>query len=538
MLNEYTKQTSYKPAPSETYTNALHKALEIFVSYTECSFDDVMSNGLRTIAEVAEVDRIIVFRVWAKERAGAGEIYRWDRVEGGTRPIDNELKVLPVTSALKRWISIMLDNSCVSLKCSKFLPDEYAFLSSRGVQSILIVPVFTEGDLWGVVTFNDQKNERDFSEDCTALLRSAARLCVSTILREEKTKSIEQAMETLKHREMMTDTLNMASIIFLSQNETNFRDMMNAGVKLIADMANIGSLILYRNHIKHEKLYISQVYRWDKAMDGGTEVISPYTNLTYEQLLPDWETYLSKGNSVNTPSKSLPEFEASVLQSYGILSVAIIPVFIANSFWGFALFGDTCRERYFEYDVIEMMRSAAFLFANAFIRAAVDYDALTGIYNRLFFDENLNRIMKYLSRSGGLLTLMMIDVDFFKLFNDTYGHVEGDKCLKIVAQTLSESLKRTDDFVARYGGEEFVVVLPNTDEQGARFVANKLLDNIRNCNIPHKHSEAADHLTISIGVTTGNVLQTHEANDFVRKADELLYKSKREGRNRYSFEQF
>jgi diguanylate cyclase (GGDEF)-like protein len=540
ILNESAKktQTSCTPVHREIYAYALNKSLETFVSYTERSFDDVMSNGLSQIANVTDVDRILVFRVWSKEQSGAGEIYRWDRIEGGTRPVDDALKVLPVFPALKRWISAMSEDTCVSLRRSEFLPDEDAFLSPRGVQSILIVPVFTEGDLWGVITFHDNKNERDFDEDCVVLLRSAARLCVSTIIRYQKTKSLEQTIEALKRREMMTDTLNMASIIFLSQNEEKFADMMNSGIHLIADTANIDRLILYRNHITNEKLYMSQVYRWDKAMGGSTELLEAYSDVSYERFLPNWEEYLANGKYVNSPSKLLPGTEAGVLQAYSIASVAVIPVFIANSFWGFAIFGDTHNERYFEEDVIEMMRSSAFLFANAFIRAKMDYDALTGIYNRQFLDENLKRLINYLSRAGGLLSLMMIDIDFFKLYNDTYGHLEGDKCLKMIAQTLSQSIKRADDFVARYGGEEFIVILPNTDERGARFVADKMLDDIRNCNMPHKQSEAASCVTISIGVTTGKILHTHKADDLVKKADELLYKSKKEGRNRYSFEKF
>jgi len=93
-----------------------------------------------------------------------------------------------------------------------------------------------------------------------------------------------------------------------------------------------------------------------------------------------------------------------------------------------------------------------------------------------------------------------------------------------------------DDFVVRYGGEEFVVVLPNTDEQGAQLIADKLLDNIRSCNIPHEQNEVADCLTISIGVTTGKVEHTHKPEDFFKKADELMYQSKHAGRNRKTFE--
>jgi diguanylate cyclase (GGDEF)-like protein/PAS domain S-box-containing protein len=163
------------------------------------------------------------------------------------------------------------------------------------------------------------------------------------------------------------------------------------------------------------------------------------------------------------------------------------------------------------------------------------YDWLTGIYNRRYFDENLNRIVKFLSRSNGIITLMMIDIDFFKDYNDTYGHREGDKCLKTVAAILEDTTMRDDDIVARYGGEEFIVVLPNTDENGARFIADNMLRNIRKHNIPHSKNDAAECVTISIGIATGKVTSMSSGENFVKSADEMLYKSKRDGRNRYNF---
>jgi diguanylate cyclase (GGDEF)-like protein len=164
------------------------------------------------------------------------------------------------------------------------------------------------------------------------------------------------------------------------------------------------------------------------------------------------------------------------------------------------------------------------------------HDGLTGVYNRRYFDENITHSIASLSRSKGVLSLMMIDIDFFKKYNDTYGHIEGDHCLRAIAETLSKSMPRTDDFVARYGGEEFVVVLPNTDENGARVVADKILGNIRNLGIPHEKNTAADCVTVSIGVTTGAVSHTQTGDDYVKKADEILYASKQNGRNRYTFE--
>jgi len=165
----------------------------------------------------------------------------------------------------------------------------------------------------------------------------------------------------------------------------------------------------------------------------------------------------------------------------------------------------------------------------------IHYDALTGIYNRRFIEENLKRIVRSLARSGGFLSVLMIDIDYFKDYNDTYGHSEGDVCLKVVAETISGSLLRADDFAARYGGEEFVVILPDTDETGARTKAEIILDNIREKNVPHENSKAASYVTVSIGVTTSIVQQGQSGADYIKRADEALYMAKQSGRNRYVF---
>ena len=163
------------------------------------------------------------------------------------------------------------------------------------------------------------------------------------------------------------------------------------------------------------------------------------------------------------------------------------------------------------------------------------YDPLTGIYNRRFFDENLDRIVKTLSRSGGILSLMMIDIDNFKDYNDTYGHSAGDDCIRAVAESLTKSVTRADDFIVRYGGDEFAAVLPNTDEEGARLLAEKMLENVRSYNIPHEKNYGTGIVTITIGCTTGKVETSHHTEDYIKRADELLYNSKYSGRNSYTF---
>ena len=161
-------------------------------------------------------------------------------------------------------------------------------------------------------------------------------------------------------------------------------------------------------------------------------------------------------------------------------------------------------------------------------------DTLTGIRNRRYFDEKINQILETLSRSDDVISLAMIDIDSFKKYNDSYGHGEGDKCLKAVANVLTKSVMRDDDFVVRYGGEEFVVVFPRTNEMGANMVAQRLIENVYNCNIPHRESEAADRITISMGIATARVRNLESIDALVKHADELLYKSKQNGRNQYT----
>ena len=162
-------------------------------------------------------------------------------------------------------------------------------------------------------------------------------------------------------------------------------------------------------------------------------------------------------------------------------------------------------------------------------------DALTGVYNRRYLEANLKKLFASLSRSDDrLLSLLMIDIDYFKKYNDKYGHPKGDECLKEVANILKSGAVRQDDFVARYGGEEFAIVLPHADEAGARVVAHKLIRKIREKKIPHKASEIADHVTISIGIACGRVEHTNNIEDFIDRADEALYNSKQTGRDKFS----
>lgn len=161
-----------------------------------------------------------------------------------------------------------------------------------------------------------------------------------------------------------------------------------------------------------------------------------------------------------------------------------------------------------------------------------NHDGLTSIVNRRGFDEKLHIEWRRASREKQPLALIMIDVDHFKRFNDTYGHQVGDDCLKKIAAVLSRAAFRPSDVVARYGGEEFAVILPSIDEQGASIVATRIHEGIARLAIPHSAGEEGGVVTVSIGVTTATPAQDMKHEELINWADRALYQAKHAGRNR------
>jgi diguanylate cyclase (GGDEF)-like protein len=169
-------------------------------------------------------------------------------------------------------------------------------------------------------------------------------------------------------------------------------------------------------------------------------------------------------------------------------------------------------------------------YANYQLRLAVNHDGLTKIANRRRFDEYFEQTWLQALRDQSTLTLILCDIDYFKLFNDTYGHVEGDRCLQQVAETLETVIKRPMDLAARYGGEEFAMILPNTNLQGGLVIAENLLTAIQQLGISHASSPVKDHLTLSIGISTLLPTPERTAQTLLTAADIALYEAKQLGR--------
>lgn len=189
-----------------------------------------------------------------------------------------------------------------------------------------------------------------------------------------------------------------------------------------------------------------------------------------------------------------------------------------------AVFSDITELKKIEKELVEVNESLSKL---------TNLDGLTGIANRRAFNEKLKYEWKRSRRSKSPLSLVMLDIDYFKRFNDTYGHQQGDECLKQVAMVLEATVTRTGDLVARYGGEEFVVILPDTDQNGGRKIAEELRRSIEALKIPNEKSSVVPYVTISVGVSTYYPTTRGLTHDkYVELTDNALYEAKKQGRNR------
>jgi diguanylate cyclase (GGDEF)-like protein len=193
------------------------------------------------------------------------------------------------------------------------------------------------------------------------------------------------------------------------------------------------------------------------------------------------------------------------------------------------------RERLFKMTAELQELNADLSVANQILEELSVKDALTNLGNRRAFDAFLKRECAGALRGQKYLSLIMVDVDKFKVFNDTYGHQVGDKCLQVVGRAMQQSLPRATDFVARYGGEEFGIILPLTDKSGAEQVAEKLRQKVEEVKVPLGTDDSFTKVTISLGIITTDNPDFLVPDKMIHSADEALYQSKENGRNQWTF---
>ncbi|HEY9747162.1 MAG TPA: EAL domain-containing protein [Allocoleopsis sp.] len=243
---------------------------------------------------------------------------------------------------------------------------------------------------------------------------------------------------------------------------------------------------------------------------------------------------------------NLTPCHVQLLQDLQIRANLVVPILQQEKLWGLLIAHQCSGPRSWQPDEINLFNQLAsqaaiaiqqselyqqLQQANQELQRLASSDGLTHVANRRCFDEFLTQEWQRLAREQAPLSMILCDVDCFKLYNDTYGHLAGDDALRQVAKAIAQAVKRPADLVARYGGEEFAVILPNTDAAGAATVATEILANVKALQIPHASSQVAEFITLSLGVATTVPRSQFSAATLIVAADQGLYRTKAQGRN-------
>ncbi|MDJ0592380.1 MAG: diguanylate cyclase [Pleurocapsa sp. MO_226.B13] len=267
---------------------------------------------------------------------------------------------------------------------------------------------------------------------------------------------------------------------------------------------------------------------------------SPTKQLPTKQLVDNFQQ-LAKGEIVAQDNTSTSEIfkTGSLALSCASYSLLLVPIISHHELWGLLCVEQKLQPRCWQPDEIRLLKRVAIQLGIAIKQSELYQeleelsvvDGLTKIANRRKFDRYIVSEWKRLAREKRPLSLILCDVDHFKLYNDTYGHQAGDRCLKIVAQAISKVIKRPADLSARYGGEEFAVILPNTNAEGAKYLAQQIRLKIESLKIPHINSPVDLYVTLSFGVASCIPNGKVDASALVSAADRGLYQAKELGRN-------
>ena len=304
----------------------------------------------------------------------------------------------------------------------------------------------------------------------------------------------------------------------------------------------------------------------DRLYRVAVEAVSnPWPSLKGEIINDEWLAQIARSWEYNGHLPACTHMNAiaspsleNFLHQWQVCSQCIVPIFksylpqgpISHSLWG-AIVVHHCRSpREWQEDELEILSSLAvqvaiavqqgellaeLAAANRELKNLANLDGLTGLANRRRFDEILQKEWRRMQRDRAPLSLILADIDFFKRYNDTYGHQRGDECLKAVAKAIRACSKRSSDIAARYGGEEFAAILPNTPLDGAVQIARQIQERVRGLQIEHSQSLIHPCITISLGVASQLPHREATIDDLIGAADAALYRAKASGRDRVEF---
>lgn len=373
-------------------------------------------------------------------------------------------------------------------------------------------------------------------QDILGELRTLNNMAVSLHKMKQYERALEageQSLQLAKQLELDMDICNnsctLADILIsmdkLDEAEVCLREsvssyMHGSSVAHVYVLKSVGYLRLLRNDLWGAEAYVVQALELAEKLDQQAEQA-----ICYEALSEICEKQGQHAKALEN-YKKFHELQDAIQGEQTAKRLAVLKITHQV---------ETARHaaEIYRLEALELQRKVD---EQKIIQSVLEFqntvDPLTELHNRRYFDEILLKEYSRHSRSGTELSLLMMDVDQFKGFNDTYGHVRGDECLRQVAKVIRNSIARPPDVAARYGGEEFICLLPETSLEGALIIAEHIRQGVTMLAIPHHGSSVAKFVTVSIGIVTAICVNGGVATELVMKADEQLYIAKAHGRNR------
>lgn len=369
-----------------------------------------------------------------------------------------------------------------------------------------------------------------------------------TMLDITERKEAELAVEEVRQKEYL-----LGLILERIHQSLNLEEILKTTVDCVRDFLQCDRVVIYRLLADG-----SGIVENESVAEGCSSILG---EIIADPCFPNKDIierykqgYISIIENVEKPE--IQQCHADLLRQFQVKANMVLPILISQegdkqlsdiTVWGLIIAHQCTKNRQWRVSETDLLRRLATQTAIAIKQAQLYHrleqlnqeletiayiDSLTGVFNRRHFDQKLQEEWKRLARDRASISIIMVDVDYFKPYNDTYGHQQGDQCLQEVARAISATAKRPGDFVARYGGEEFVVVLPNTGIEGALKVAENIRIEIEALEIPHQASAVSNWVTSSLGVANSKCSEKSNPEILLQAADIALYNAKTAGRNR------
>ena len=481
------------------------------------SWDQAVDEILAYLGQAADVSRVYIFENHKAEDGTLLTSQRYEWVAPGITPqLDNpHLQDFPwIEGGFERWVTLLSQGEPVAGLVREFPASERTALESQDIRSILVLPIFVGDQWWGLIGFDECRYERHWDESEQEALRTAANAIGVAIQRRQTEERLQK----------------LAMVATAVTSSLDLNQVLNAIATSALQLVNATDVHIYLYDAETGTFTFGAAFWENGRRTPAAEQVRPH-GLT--------ATVARTGKRIVIDDAAThPLFQDEVAKRWGIKSIAGFPLLRAHRVVGVLTVAFLHQPHRFTDDELYVLSlladQAAIAIDNAQLheemRRQAITDGLTGLYNHRYFYERLNAELAHSVRYQHPCSLIMLDLDDFKFYNDRYGHLAGDELLRELGKLLRSAIRHSD-IAARYGGEEFALILPETNTKQALVLAQRLLNLVRNHEFAVRGWREKGKITISIGVASYPV-HAQDVDGLVQAADMALLQAKTAGKNR------